>query len=439
MRTMRLPGYEPAETGERERRRPYAAAALGSRVLLWGAFAVVHAVLAASVLSGDGRRLGDVLTTYLAWASRAVDEHHVVGVDSPWVYPVGALVPVLLPMLLGALRYGLLWVIMATAIDAAAIAVLTARRDADRWRAAWWWLGFLLLLGPISLVRLDTVSVAIAIVALVWLATRPRVAVMLLTFAAWIKVWPVALLVSLLLGARHRLRTIAISLVTSAAIIAVPVALGAGRYLFSFVGTQDARGLQIESPVATAWLWAAAMHEHPSHVFYSRALNTFEVSGPGTTVAAQLMTPLLLLAMVVVMGLGALAAVRRDEAALPALMLATVLTLMLFDKVLSPQYVTWLAAPIVYGLIQQPRAFRFPALLALAAAGLTQAFYPWIYDLVIAADPAAIALLAVRNLSLVVLFGWAVARLCRRRVRMSDATRGSALVATPSLPAAGER
>ncbi|GAB3803829.1 hypothetical protein GCM10028798_23330 [Humibacter antri] len=406
----------------RTRAREWLSRARTSHLWLWLAFAFVHVGLGALVLSLDQQKyLGDVHTIYLPWAHHVLAGHGIVGIDSRWVYPIAALVPVLAPMLFGAAAYGFAWIVMVTGLNAAAIAMLTHRPSRRRWSAAWWWLAFLLLLGPIALTRIDTVSVPIAIAGLLWLSTRPRVAIVLLTIATWIKVWPVALLASLLLDARHRLRTIVIAVVTSAAIVAIPLALGAGTRLFSFIGTQDARGLQIESPVATGWLWAAALHVHPSHVFYSRALNTFEVSGPGTQMAAHLMTPLLFLALVTVMALGLFAAMRHDAKALPALMLAMVLALMLFDKVLSPQYITWLAAPIVYGLVRQPRRFRFPAFVGLAVAALTQAFYPWIYNLVIDANPAAIALLASRNLALCVLFAWAIVRLCRARSRATDA------------------
>lgn len=410
------------DRGRAERMRAWIAGARASRLWLWLAFAFVHVVLAAMVLSFRGYYLGDVRSVYLPWAHHAFTGHPLVGIDLPWVYPIAALVPLLAPMLFGVHGYGIAWVAMVTALDAAAIAVLTRRNIRRRWTAAWWWLAFMLLLGPIALVRLDSVSVPIAIIALVWLSTRPRVAVALLTIATWIKVWPVALLTSLLLDARHRLRTVAIALITSCAIVIVPLSLGAGRYLFSFIGTQDARGLQIESPVATGWLWLAALHVRPSHVFYSRALKTYEVAGPGSAIAVQLMTPLLVIALVTVFALGLLAAMRHDDKALPALMLAMVIALMLFDKVLSPQYITWLAAPVVYGLVRQPRRFRFPALVALGVAALTQAFYPWIYPLVIQGAPIALTLLAARNLALCVLFAWAIVRLWRGRVRVKDAS-----------------
>jgi hypothetical protein len=266
------------------------------------------------------------------------------------------------------------------------------------------------------------VSVAVAIVALVWLSRRPRVAAVLLTVATWIKVWPAALIAALLIASRRRLRTLAIAVLTSAAVVAVPLALGAGGRLLSFVGTQDARGLQIESPAATLWLWGASLHDGWSRVVHERLLHTYQVTGPGSHAAAAALTPLLIVALAIVAALGVRATVRRGDGALPALMFAMVAALLLFDKVLSPQYVTWLAAPIVYGLMMQPRRFRAPALLALSAALLTQVVYPWGYPLIKRADPAMLAVLGVRNLLILALFALAISDLWRAGSRVAGLT-----------------
>ena len=45
---------------------------------------------------------------------------------------------------------------------------------------------------------------------------------------------------------------------------------------------------------------------------------------------------------------------------LPELSLALVAAFIAFNKVGSPQYVTWLAAPVVIGLVYQGRGFRTP-------------------------------------------------------------------------------
>ena len=62
---------------------------------------------------------------------------------------------------------------MVTVLDAIALGVLLRAPRPDRHRAAaarpagaWWWLAFLLLLGPIAMGRLDAVVAPVVIVAL---------------------------------------------------------------------------------------------------------------------------------------------------------------------------------------------------------------------------------------------------------------------------------
>ena len=94
---------------------------------------------------------------------------------------------------------------MVVLLDAVAFAILLGTRRLARTRriAAWWWLGFLALLGPIAFGRIDAITVPLAITGLLWAAGRPRVAAALLTIGAWIKVWPAALLVALVVASRN--------------------------------------------------------------------------------------------------------------------------------------------------------------------------------------------------------------------------------------------
>ncbi len=97
----------------------------------------------------------------------------------------------------------------------------------------------------------------------------------------------------------------------------------------------------------------------------------------------------------------------------PPLALALVLALIVFNKVGSPQYVSWIIAPLVVGLVIDRQRWWGPAALALAIALLTQLVYPITYSLMLAAWPVPSALLTLRNVLLVVLLGWVVVRLAR--------------------------
>jgi hypothetical protein len=389
---------------------------LAHPLALWMGFLLVHLIVGALALH-QGKGLGDVYFVYKPWAEMAANGTMIVGVNSDWVYPFGALVPVMLPLLFGADNYAGGWLTLVLLLDAAAFATLVVGRDRRRIAAAWWWLGFLLLLGPIAVGRLDSVAAALAIVGLLWLAVHERAAVVVLTIATWIKVWPAAVLVAAVVALRTRWRIVLVAAVTSAVIVAVPLIFGAGAHLLSFITMQTGRGIQIEAPVSTFWMWQAAFHVPGAAVYYDSELITFQVSGAGTELAGSLMNPLLAVTCIVValLGIRALHRGTPPTRILPELSLALVTALIAFNKVGSPQYVTWLAAPVVIGLVYQGRGFRTPAILVLGTAGLTQVFYPFLYDYLLIPDPGMVAVLTVRNIMFFVILGWAIGALWRHR------------------------
>ncbi len=179
---------------------------VGSRAALWLAFAIVHGALVWLNLTARGYPMGDVTGVYRVWAENAAAGYVRMGIDAPWVYPILAFAPMAASLAFGSEWYGQTWLAIVVLLDAAAFAILLGDRRLSRTRriAAWWWLGFLALLGPIALGRIDAVTVPLALTGLLWAAGRPRVAATLLTIGAWVKVWPAALLVSVVIASRKR-------------------------------------------------------------------------------------------------------------------------------------------------------------------------------------------------------------------------------------------
>ncbi|GAB3804458.1 glycosyltransferase family 87 protein [Humibacter antri] len=399
----------------------------GNVYALWGAFLLVHVVLWLLALFGDGMPLGDVTIVYLPWAQLAQHGYAFMGVTAPWVYPLLAMVPVLIPLIAGAGGYVVAWLAMVTIVDVVAFVVLTARGHGRALTAAWWWLAFLLLLGPIAVGRLDAVSVAIAIVAVVWLAARPRVASVLLAVAMWIKVWPAGIVLAAVVAMRRRWLVVGYVFITSAVISIVAIAFGGASDLFGFVTQQTGRGLQIEAPISAPWLWAAALHAPGIIVYYDQQLLTFQLTGSRwITAASAAMTPALAIAVIVVTLIGVRAVVRKAPSALvlPQLSLAIVTALIAFNKVGSPQYIDWLAVPVILGILTAGRRFRTPAVLVGVTAALTQLFYPYLYLQVLYLNAWMIAAVTARNVMLFVLLGWAVVALwCTGSARTMAARR----------------
>ncbi|WP_175470211.1 glycosyltransferase 87 family protein [Curtobacterium sp. MCBA15_001] len=414
------------------------------------AFAAVHAFLWWLSFVVPNLPIGDVEITYRRWIETGLTQHVWVGTDTDWVYPILAIVPMALAAVVGTAHIGAGWLGLMVVLDAVACAFLWRFR-AFGVRVVWWWLGFLLALGPIGLGRIDTVATAVALVGVAFVAARPAVASAVFTVAAWVKVWPAALVGVLLVLRRGRRRgVLAGAVVVTALVVLVDVLFGGAAHLLSFIGQQSGRALQIESPLATPFMWAAAAHVPGAAVYYDREILTFEVSGSGTHLAAAVSTPLM--AAVVLGGL-ALAAwgvgrgARRVEVA-PVLALVLVAALIATNKVGSPQYVGWFAVPVVWGLVAgrtSARRFLPVAVAAVPMALLTQVIYPAYYDQVLTVQPWILMVLTLRNALEVALLVWALVVLVRLGLaarRAGDASSsgrsGAALGRTGADPGRAE-
>jgi hypothetical protein len=391
-----------------------ARAVASSPIGVWAAFVLAHLWLGLLNLYGQGLPLGDVTIVYRFWMEQAAGGTWV-GIDTAWVYPIVALVPMLVALLFGPDQYASSWLSMVMILNALAFGFVTGwGRSRERVVLGWWWIGFLVLLGPIALGRIDSVTVPIAMVGVLVIGSRPRAAAALLAIATWIKVWPAAIVLAAVIAQKERWRIVAAAATVSVGVVAVALLLGSGQNVLSFVTQQTGRGLQIESPVSTIWLWRAAVGEHGTYLYYDQDILTYQVQGNGSEFAASIMSPLLLVVVVVIALLG-LHAVRRGALTadlLPPLALALVTAFIAINKVGSPQFVSWLAVPVVLGIATRiagsGRSFRTPAAMVLAIAGLTQLVYPYLYLGLLRLDPLMLIVLTGRNLMYFVLLGWAL-------------------------------
>ena len=406
-------------------------------IALWAGFALAHLWLGLLALYAPGQPIGDVTNVYKFWiVDYAFAGYGWVGIDTVWVYPILAIVPMIAAAAFGPDLYASTWLSLVMIADAIAFAaVLTIGRRHGVVHPGWWWLGFLVALGPVAVGRVDSITVPFAMIGMLVVLTRPALAGVLLAVATWIKVWPAALVAAVVLAVRGRVRVIVGAAATTAVVLIVVIALGGAGNVFSFITQQTGRGLQIESVIATPWMWDATLGAGHSRVYYDTAILTFQMSGDGVATAAAVATPLLALAAAALLGLGFLAVRRGREPGevLPPLVLALTLAMIIFNKVGSPQFASWLAVPIVFGLMTHAsglgRSFRVPAALGLVIAGLTQVFYPYLYTDLLAAKLPLVLVLTARNVLYVALFAWAVVALAEvvRRPRADEPHESSAL------------
>lgn len=402
-------------------------------VALWSAFGLVHLFTAVAGWLYPSQPMGDVVLVYEPWSSAALSGGAIVGVTETWVYPQLALVPMLLAKILstpliavmGASgAYLIAWAVLVTVLDAIAFAVLVGRSPSQpRRMAAWFWITALLLLGPIAMYRIDAITVPLAVIGGLWLARRPAAAAALLAIGAWIKIWPGALLVAAVVAARSRMRVLLTAAAVSAAVVVVLVAFGADAEIFGFLTEQTGRGLQIESVAATPFLWLAIAGA--ARIEYSFDILTFQISAQGADAVSAVLTPLMAVFVVLITVIGALKASRGASFArlFPPLALSLVTTLIVANKVGSPQFQTWLIAPAVLWLVLDRTRAAAPALLVLALCALTCLIYPLSYDALLRAETLPVAILTLRNIVLVVLLAVGIRALVREPAHRSSTTR----------------
>ncbi|WP_156980175.1 glycosyltransferase 87 family protein [Corynebacterium terpenotabidum] len=347
--------------------------------------------------------------------------------DTMTEYPViGALPAHLVNLLPGGEDAYINWFIaLCVATSAVFTAWLVYMDSSPSHRAAWFWIMFIGLSGPIVLTRLDlfpSLTVA-AFAALLFARTRAarRAAAIVLAVATMMKLWPGVLGAALVGGFRRRSTWARIgwffgSLVVICLLIAAVSGVDA---LTTPLNYQSDRGLQIESLAATPVMLAAsfaAVGDTRWSISYA-ASKSFEIIGPGagimTTVATVATAAMVLFAL----GWAVTRLIRDDWSPMQALSFSLTMVALIIatNKVFSPQYITWLAPSVAVALLVSRR--RIVAVLAvevLVTALLTTFVYPVYYDwlMVVPTATQAVVILALRNVGILVIAGtalwWAV-------------------------------
>lgn len=326
---------------------------------------------------------------YARWAAGLVHGQWPVG-DTSWQYPPGAAAVLVVPRLLmpGNYHRGLL--VLLLAVDAALTAVLAVRGRDGRLTGVWVWLVGTTALGPLLLNRFDLVPALLAVVGLV-LVARPAVAGAVLTVGAIVKVWPVVLLPTIRDPRRAGVGVLASAVVTFAA-LAVTGSLGAG---FTFLHNESARGLQLETVAAVPYLVARAVGVPGIEVVH--AYGAYQVVGPGMAVALAATT---VATVAVIVGYAVVCWRRRGALRPTGVALATVLTVLVVARVLSPQFLIWVLALAALDAATIG-GHRTTGVLLIVIAALTHWLYPLHYHQLVLGHLAPTVVLAVRDALLV--------------------------------------
>jgi hypothetical protein len=328
-------------------------------------------------------------------------------------YPLPSVLLASVPMLLGAVtpqQYSAVVALFALALDAVLGWSLWRAAGSAMSNGLRLWLAALPALGPLVLARLDIVPTLLAAAALLASSkARPGTAGGFAALGAGFKLWPAVALPGLLIAGqgRARARVLAGFSICTVVLACVTVAAAGGARLWSPLGMQGERGLQIEAFAALPFLWLRLIAvESPWSVGRNGLCNCLEISGPGVQPALAFATVAMLAAAAGIAALHARALrAPPDQRAAGSAALLTALGVIAWlttARVFSPQYMIWLVGPLAVagalpGAVVDGRTVR----LFAAACVLTQLVFPLAYDALVLErhflQTAALALLTARD------------------------------------------
>jgi hypothetical protein len=380
------------------------------------AFATPYLLFAFSYLFNQVMPMNDVLL-YGYWLQQMQFGEPLFGLTQDFVYPYPSLAPMLLAKLLGG-SAGILvgWVTLVAFMNSVAVGILTSwgRGSRRSLLAALFWITYLLLLGPSGIARIDAIAAAVAVFGLVALSKdRIALAMALFTFGAWIKIWPFALALSAFIASKRKQISALAALATISAILIFAAAAGANGSLFSFILKQGGRGIQIESPIALFWIWAAKLGVPDTGIYYDSEIITNQVYGPFVSEVSYLMTPIMFFALgiTVLLGYRALKSGADRHLIFATMALTAVLDLIVFNKVGSPQFMAWLAIPMIALMIFDAQQLRLLTTGLMLIAVTTNLVYPVFYMDLMGLGNLSVILLTIRNALLIAMLVYANVRL----------------------------
>ncbi len=268
------------------------------------------------------------------------------------------------------------------------------------------------LIGTIVINRYDmAVALLIAIFVLCLSARWYTAAGFVIGMGFALKITPLALLplVLLLAGPPRKWAWPLVAFGAAAVAPFLPYVLTSWSGIWHVFQYHLERPLQIESVLGTPQLFGELLGAHWASWAWSHGSHS--LIAPGVGIAADMSGGLTLLAVATVYLLVWLR--RHRLRAAPAdqalVVLALLLALMTFGKVLSPQYFVWIV-PVWALVAARDRGIAVLGGLTLA---LTQAEFPDLYWNLLSMEPAPLAIVVTRNTLLLVTYAFTLWRLWR--------------------------
>jgi hypothetical protein len=262
--------------------------------------------------------------------------------------------------------------------------------------------------------RFDLIPAVLAGGAVLVAVRRPALAGALTAVGAALKLWPAVMMPTFLIRRTDRKQVLIGFFSTGLILGGLALGLGGIDRTLSPLHWQAARGLQIESVVATPLMICRMVHATPWDLHVS-PFKSYEIFGPGVSAFLKLSSVATVLGglMLVILWWRATKSTTSSAETLGWVFLSTALIVTITNKTLSPQYLLWIGGPIAALAVRNPanHAVRTFGRVLLVTALFTQLLFPIFYHLLVTETllmPVATLVLLTRNALLVWLTGYAI-------------------------------
>ncbi len=369
------------------------------------AMALIAQLTLISLGTASGDPFGDVRYTYSAWVVASMQNGYILGIDQPWVYPYIANIPVFLSTWIWPVDYMTGWFILCVNVNMVLIAYLLGwGKQMQHSKAAWFFIAAIFLSGPVSIGRLEVFSLALTVLAAIsYLKQRESTSMQFFSLATWIKVSPVAGIFTGFIVSDKKIRFVLHMAIGTVILVLIGLLLGGNMNMFSFIGLQSGRGIQVESTVAIIWLVQMLFGIGGADVYYDNVILTFQVSGFGVTEVANLMTLIQFGALAITMYLGYRAKRNGVDAntLFSWMFLTATMDLLVFNKVGSPQYQLWVIGAVMFGLVLGTQKWKLVTWITLITSAVSWLLFPIFYGSLLNGAALGVTLTILKNLGFV--------------------------------------
>lgn len=366
---------------------------------------------------------GDV-SEYWGW-SNALWHGQIPFRDYRLPYPPGIL-PILFLPPISLSWFKAEYLVAALVVDAL---VLRALIRHNRPTGASLWLVAAPLLGPIFWSRLDIFVAGMLVAALLAFEQgRYSRAAFWLTWAALIKLWPAFALLPLisLVPRERRTRFVCAAAATLAVGLMPFMALGATRSLWSIIEVQTGRGVEFESIFAVP-LYALAAAGHSIHLTVSTSV---QFTGPTDALVSAISMGLFLAAACFYVYRALRHSSRFGDPA--RWILLCVAILITTNKVLSAQYLVWVAASVAVFIDRAQMARRLFLITAFLLFA-TQLQFPLGFPQMLVGSPLALQLSVMHAVMVIAFAGVLLRAIHCPDPKVDQMPLAPALVESPQL------